>query len=312
MERNKTIDFKRCVTLEVNSKVSVETFFENPDKQVILEKVDKRINKLLDKKDWTGEDTGKILFYDYLRVINEDSKNDLYIQQRDQISKRLEKFCDNSYLPESDAGIYKRYLRLFDWLLTAYHKGFIFFQHLTSNRTRLMDIIDGAISAESVIKEMNQSLSISALSHLKNLTLENRIDEDHSQKLPVIKKCIHGLKEAIDGIAFNKTTLSIVGGYADIEELEYFSFEGRLLKLIDGLLLKVSSLNNLINSSDYYARTEKAQKSKVIKSILLNELQRKNLMPRKRNLVNGTCHDEIYKNGFDIAISIAYEKNRIR
>jgi hypothetical protein len=312
MKKCRNVDFKIIISSVVNNKQNIGSLLEDQDRQNAIEKADIHINELLNKKTWTAQDAGKIYFYDYLVLINEKYTNQLYKQRRSLITKKLKQFC-NSY--KSDEKIYKLYSDLFRWLITVYHKGFIFLQQLNSSYKILSNIIDNACSAELIAKESFPNLSNNAQVGLCSLMLEDTIYNNCKEcktKKQDVEDTLSDLKTSINNLTYYRLTLDIVGEYAGIQELKFFSLESKLFVLINKLVDKISKLKNIIYLNKHYNAEIVFKKNKIIKSILIDKLQLKELIPLKDELIDGTCCDNIYKNGFDISIKIDYERKTRR
>jgi hypothetical protein len=175
----------------------------------------------------------------------------------------------------------------------------------------LSNIIDNACSAELIAKESFPNLSSNALVLLCSLMLEDTIynnDNECKTKKQDVEDTLSDLKTSINNLAYYRLTLGIVGEYADIQELKFFSLESKLFTLINRLVDKVSKLKNIVYLNKHYNAEIIFKKNKIIKSILIDKLQLKELIPLKDELIDGICCDNIYKNGFEISVKIDHER----
>jgi hypothetical protein len=303
--------FKTVVASTVSKQHGI-SFIEDPDKQEAVNKADGYIKKILNKKIWTAQEAGKVYFYDYLILVNtRNSRQSSYESQSESIINKLKQFC-STYPNPQDKKVYDLYSDLFGWLIFVYQRGFGFLKELHSNCVRLNDIIKNAYNAELVAKEVKwQSLSSDAKFGLCNLMITDVFygDKKNNTKQEEVKSVIKDLKTSINNLAYHRLVLEIVGDYADIQELKYFSFIGRLHMLINDLLSNAEKLKEMISSNDRYGnKSINSERSQTIKSILIDRLQPNKIMPSNDNLIDGTCHSKFYRKGFDISIEIAYER----
>jgi hypothetical protein len=173
----------------------------------------------------------------------------------------------------------------------------------------LKSIIDNACSAEDIAREAWGNISNSAKLKLSNMMIADTFDSHKSigtcKKQEELEGLIYELKTSIDNIAYHGVALDIVGDHADIQELKYFSVQSRFLVLIDELFSKAEKLEKTISSNDCYGNKNiSLKRSQTVRSILLDRLQPKKLMPSRDKLVNGVCRNKLYNNGFTISISI--------
>jgi hypothetical protein len=138
---------------------------------------------------------------------------------------------------------------------------------------------------------------------------ENDDNINFDRRQVELDNAVDKLKDSVNSIAYHKITLDIIGDYADIQELKYFSFESRLFILIDGLFSRAEKLEKAISSNDCYGNKNiSLKRSQTLRSILLDRLQPEKLMPSRSALIDGTCHDDLYKNGFNISVEINNER----
>jgi hypothetical protein len=173
----------------------------------------------------------------------------------------------------------------------------------------LKSIIDNACSAEDIAREAWGNISNSAKLKLSNMMIADTFDSHKNigtcRKQEELESLICELKTSIDNIAYHGVALDIVGDHADIQELKYFSVQNRFLVLIDDLFSRAEKLEKAISSNDCYGNKDISLKRRqTVRSILLDRLQPKKLMPSRDNLVNGVYRNKLYNNGFTISISI--------
>jgi hypothetical protein len=308
--------FKTAVSSVVGNieRYDVGSLLEAPDKKEVITTADNLIKKLLSKKRWTPQDAGQIYFYDYLLSINvqkEDQQQ--YDHQRKLIKEKAKQFCDSCNFADSGGKIYRLYIELFGWIFLACQRGVAFFRDLQSSCIILKNIIDTACSAEAVAKSSWINMPNEAKFRLCDMMLADAFDGDRNiginRRQVELDDAINKLKSSVNNIAYHKITLDIIGNYADIQELKYFSFESRLFVLIDGLFSKAEKLERVISSNDCYGNKNiSLKRSQTIRSILIDKLQPEKLMPLRSTLIDGTCHDDLYRNGFNISIEIDNER----
>jgi hypothetical protein len=270
----------------------------------LMDKADSHINELLKKKTWSGEEAGKIYFYDYIRAIKSNDKiNDEHERQRKLIFEKTVKSFKNV---KFDNRMYKLYSKLFEWVTLAYHRGYFYIQYLESNYIKLENIITTAYEAEIVFQETKENLSDKAKEHLKKLTIDRFIETKEDS----IKTSIIPIKESLEKLMFYEVTLDVIGKLADIEEAMTFKIlqTNTKLRYIDDLYKKTEDLKELLSKSSS-ENNIKDQKIEIIKNII-DDIHLKKLIPSEEKLINGTCEDRMYQQGFNLAIEINQEKNR--
>jgi hypothetical protein len=306
--------FKTAVSSVVGERYDIESLLEAPDKKEIITTADNLVKKLLSKKRWTPQDAGKIYFYDYLLSMNVQKEDQpQYDNQRKLIKEKARQFRDSCNFDDSDGKIYRLYIELFGWIFLVCQRGLYFFKELQSTCIILKNIIDTACSAETVAKSSWANMPNEARFGLCDMMITDVFDGDRNigvnRRQVELGDAIDKLKSSINSIAYHRIALDIVGDYADIQELKYFSFESRLFVLIDGLFSRSEKLEKAISSNDCYGNKNiTLKRSQTIRSILIDKLQPEKLMPLRSTLIDGTCHDDLYKNGFNISIEISNEQ----
>jgi hypothetical protein len=304
--------FKTAVSSVVCKHYDTGSLLEVPNKEEAIKKADNHIKELLNKKIWTAQDAGKICFYDYLISVNtDDSEKASYEQQLMLISKRVKRF-GNTYA--SNEKIYRLYSELFSWLSFVCQRGYCFFKELRSTCIVLKNIIDTACAAENVAKGLWTDMPNEVKFGLCDMMLANVLSGgkgkiDINSRQMELNDAIDDLKTLVNSISYHRVALDTIGGYADIQELKYFSFESSLFVLIDELLSRAEKLEKIISSNDCYGNKGiSSKRSQTVRSILIDKLQPKELIPSRSSLIDGACHDSLYVDGFNISVEINNER----
>jgi hypothetical protein len=238
--------------------------------QKAVKKANDYITKLLKKRIWTGEETGKVYLYDFIRVT--ETRDNTRTKQHEQIITKT-KIAQSR--PNFDKRTYRLYVQLFNWLLKAQSTAFAYSNMFLTNRTKVFCIVETACNAEPIGQELEkQSLleSNNVQGYLQKLTLDRFIESSNKscvEEIAFVNKSLLGMKEAWKETTLFSNTLKEVGNRIDIKEM--IVFEADLLtavkQLIEALHKKTLDLRQLIANGSYKNTCTKEQKLKVIDEV---------------------------------------------
>jgi hypothetical protein len=240
--------------------------------QDAVKKANDYITRLLKKRIWTGEETGKVYLYDFIRVT--ETHNSTQTKQHEQILKKTKDALNHHSF---DKEKYKLYVHLFNWLLRTQSKAVSFANSFISSSKDICYIVKVACSAELILQELEKqsSLELSNIQpHLQKLTIDKFIEisnKTYANEINHIKRVFQKITTTWKEIALFSKTLEEIGNIINIKEMIVFegNLENGIKQLIEELHKEILNLREIIANGNYKNDIEKEQKLKIIDEVFI-------------------------------------------